>query len=135
MSDSIKPYLSPGFFVTFWQLSLYDLLVPMDRYQVEVDRLQGIVREIDQSLKTSIPTYPGQVIDKASETEKKKARERCMITAQALHADLKAHTEAYEGTRKRLQNEKLHWFSKLSHQAVRSRLTYLIQFRLLTHQP
>ena len=112
MPAAIKPYLSPGFFVTFWQLSLYDVLVPMDRYQAEVDRLQAIVREIDQALKATIPTYPGQVIDKSGEAEKKKARERCMVTAQALHTDLKAHTEAYEGTRKRLQNEKLHWFSK-----------------------
>jgi septal ring factor EnvC (AmiA/AmiB activator) len=43
--------------------------------------------------------------------EKKKNRERIMVQVQALNADLKAHTEAYDATRKRLQVEKTHWFS------------------------
>lgn len=108
----MQPYMTPGFFVTFWQLALYDIHVPMERYQNEVDRLNAIVREIDASLKMSVPTFPGQIVDKAGEAEKKRARERCMQAIQALNAELKAHTEAYEATRKRLSSEKMHWFSK-----------------------
>lgn len=107
----MQPYMTPGFFVTFWQLSLYDILIPMERYQNEVDRLNGIVREIDAALRATVPTYPGQLIDKAGEAEKKKARDRCMQTIQDLNAELKAHTEAYEATRKRLSAEKANWFS------------------------
>ena len=84
----------------------------MARYQTEVDRLNAIVRELDASLKSSIPSYPGQMVDKAAEAEKKRARERLLVQIQALNADLKAHTEAYEITRKRLNTEKAHWFRK-----------------------
>ena len=86
----------------------------MERYQTEVDRLNGIVRELDSALRVAAPTYPGQLIDKAGEADKRKARERCMQTIQALNTELKAHTEAYEATRKRFQSEKEHWFSKSS---------------------
>lgn len=112
MPESMQPYMSPGFFVTFWQLSLYDILIPMERYQNEVDRLNGLVRELDATIRTAVPSFPGQVVDKAAEAEAKRARDRCMQTIQALNAELKAHTEAYEATRKRLTTEKGHWFSK-----------------------
>jgi THO complex subunit 2 len=104
---------SAGFFVTFWQLSLYDVLVPMARYQTEVERLNSIIREIDMALKSTIPSYPGQLVDKTLEGEKKRARERLLVQIQALNSDLKAHTEAYETTRKRLNVEKAHWFRTL----------------------
>lgn len=110
----MQVYMTPGFFVTFWQLSLYDILIPMERYQNEVDRLNGIVRELDSALRATVPSYPGQLIDKAGEAEKKKARDRCMQTIQELNTELKAHTEAYEATRKRLSTEKAHWFSTSS---------------------
>ena len=114
MPEDMQLYMTPGFVVTFWQLSLYDILIPMERYQSEVDRLNGIVRELDAGLRATVPSYPGQLIDKAGEAEKKKARDRCMQTIQELNAELKAHTEAYEATRKRLSAEKSHWFS-MSH--------------------
>lgn len=114
MPQDMQHYMTPGFFVTFWQLSLYDILIPMERYQSEVDRLNGIVRELDTALRATAPSYPGQLIDKAGEAEKKKARDRCMQTIQELNAELKAHTEAYEATRKRLSVEKSHWFSMSS---------------------
>lgn len=83
----------------------------MPRYMTEVERLNTIIREIDASLKSSAPSYPGQLVDRVGEMEKKKNRERIMVQVQALNADLKAHTEAYDATRKRLQVEKTHWFS------------------------
>lgn len=83
----------------------------MSRYMAEVERLNTIIREIDASLKVSAPSYPGQLVDRVAEVEKKKSRERIMVQVQALNADLKAHTEAYDATRKRLQVEKIHWFS------------------------
>lgn len=114
MPESVQPYMSPGLFVTFWQLSLYDILVPMERYQNEVDRLKGIVRELDASIRAAVPTFPGQLVDKAAEAEAKRAQDRCMQTIQALNAELKVHTVAYEATRKRLLLEKNHWFSESS---------------------
>jgi len=95
--------------VTFWQLSLYDIFVPSKRYLAESDRLKGIVREIDQSLK-ALPAFPGQVMDRSSDTEKKRARERCTTVADALTSDMKIHAEIYDATKKRLQSEKMHWF-------------------------
>jgi THO complex subunit 2 len=116
MPENMQPYMTPGFFVTFWQLSLYDVLIPMERYQTEVDRLNGIVRELDATIRAAVvPSFPGQPVDKAAEAEAKRARDRCMQTIQALNTELKAHTEAYEATRKRLSAEKAHWFSKCCH--------------------
>lgn len=84
----------------------------MARYQAEVDRLNGLIREIDMALKSSLPTYPGHLVDRAAESERKSSRERLFSQVQALNADLKAHTEAYDLTRKRLSAEKAHWFRK-----------------------
>lgn len=112
MPENVQPYMSPGFFVTFWQLSLYDILVPMERYQNEVDRLKGIVRELDAVIRAAVPSFPGQLVDKAAEAEAKRAQDRCMQTIQALNSELKLHTVAYEATRKRLLAEKNQWFSK-----------------------
>lgn len=82
----------------------------MARYQAEVDRLNGLIREIDGALKSTLPNYPGHLVDKAAEAEKKSTRERLLGQVNALNADLKAHTEAYDATRKRLAAEKAHWF-------------------------
>lgn len=115
LSPTVQQYYTAGFYVTFWQLSLYDIFVPSKRYMAEVDRLKGLTREIDQSLKTSsLPSHPGQVVDKNADAEKKRAKERCAAVADALLNDMKAHADAFEHTKKRLQAEKGHWFSEIS---------------------
>lgn len=119
LSANVKRFMTSGFFVTFWQLSLYDIFVPSKRYLAEADRLNAIVRELDQALRVpSLPAYPGQVVDRAAEAEKKKAKERCLAVADALLADMKAHAEAFEATKKRLQLEKMHWFSESTRSGI-----------------
>lgn len=89
--------LGPSFFGTFWQLSLPDLVVPMERYQHELDRLKQAVQHVDtatdmtESLKTS-------------------ARVRLQESISQLQAELKEQTLAHQATRRRLQTEKAHWF-------------------------
>ena len=89
--------LGPLFFGTFWQLSLPDLVVPMERYQHELDRLKQALQHVEtttdmtESLKTS-------------------ARVRLQESMSQLQAELKEQTLAHQATRRRLQTEKGQWF-------------------------
>lgn len=94
--------------MTFWQLSLHEILLPISRYEEEIKRLNGLVRETEASLR--VPTYPGQVLDRAAETDKRKSLERLVNVIGDLNSDLQANTEVYEATRRRINQEKAHWF-------------------------
>ncbi|PWZ01853.1 hypothetical protein BCV70DRAFT_150056, partial [Testicularia cyperi] len=76
------------FYVTFWQLSLADVSVPIERYQQETKRLQQLIRE----------------------TPLEEPRQRLQDTAAQLNTEMKEQMKSHEVTRKRLVVEKDHWF-------------------------
>ncbi|WFD07414.1 THO2 plays a role in transcriptional elongation [Malassezia vespertilionis] len=89
--------LGAPFFVTFWQLSLSDISVPMDRYQQEIARFRTWMREVDAAAELS-------------ENIKKSARNRLQDNITQLTAELKEQTLSYQTTRRRLAHESRFFF-------------------------
>ncbi|GAA5926046.1 Tho2p [Sporobolomyces koalae] len=101
--------LGSAFFVTFWQMTLYDLIYPKERYDAEVSRLKGLQREA--ATNTSIPagdrdTFIAKIIDLATK----------------LMAEMGRHFSASRGATRRLEKEKGHWFSNVRKRDDRVRL-------------
>lgn len=88
--------LGAPFYTTFWQLSLADISVPVERYEQELARIKQAVRDVDAH--------------EPSENLKKSARARLQESATQLSAELRTQAQAYERTRRRLATEKKHWF-------------------------
>lgn len=99
------------FYMTFWQLSLYDIYVPQKSYEDELERLKKRVIGISND-RSDISMAGTQRKDR----EKKQVNE--------LHDRLldenKRHLKAYGQTRSRLQKEKLRWFEGMrgKHEAL-----------------
>lgn len=93
---------SQPFYVTFWQLSLRDMLVPTQSYDDEITRQ-----------KKKILLINGDRTDISIAGTQRKEREKKSLTdlQDRLRAELKDQVQAYSQTRSRLQKEKEHWFS------------------------
>lgn len=110
--DAIRPAVpeetwkifSQPFYVTFWQLSLRDMLVPTQSYDDEITRQ-----------KRKILLINGDRTDISIAGTQRKEREKKLLTdlQDRLRAELKDQVQAYSQTRLRLQKEKEHWFSGL----------------------
>ncbi len=72
--------LGVHFYVTFWQLSLADINVPIERYQQEVKRLNALIRE----------------------TSLEEQKKRLQDNVNQLNTEMKDQMKSHEVTRKRL---------------------------------
>ena len=102
--SDLKTTGSFAFYVTFWQLGVYDLLVPTSSYQEESTLLRGKVVQIkaDRS-------------DVSTEGMLEKERKVKALTdlQDQLREEMKSHVESYQQIRNRLYREKDHWFAGL----------------------
>lgn len=48
-SPKVWEDISPQFLVTFWSLSMYDLYVPVDSYQREINKLKALATQAADS--------------------------------------------------------------------------------------
>ncbi|CRG87123.1 THO complex subunit 2 [Talaromyces islandicus] len=107
--DEIEPILPPNawqtvglpFYVTFWQLSIYDVHIPGKAYEDEIER-QKRKRDFISSDRTDVSMAGTQ----RKEREKRQIQE----LQDRLLEENKRHLVSYEQTRSRLQREKDHWF-------------------------
>lgn len=90
--------LGAPFFTTFWQLSLSDMTVPVERYEQEMARLRQALRDVETA-------------SDLSESLKKSVRVRLQENAAHLATELKGQTLLHQATRRRLQAERDHWFA------------------------
>ncbi|KAF3482491.1 THO complex protein subunit 2 [Arthroderma uncinatum] len=99
--ESLWEVVGLPFYVTFWQLSLYDIYVPQKSYEDETERLKKRVIAISHDR-----------MDMSSAGAQRKEREKRQINE--LHDQIldenKRHIKAYGQTRARLQKEKSQWF-------------------------
>ncbi|MCJ1286497.1 THO complex subunit 2 [Xylographa opegraphella] len=93
--------LSAPFYVTFWQLSLGDLLVPTQSYEDESNRQKKKIAIINSDRS-----------DLSTSGTQKKDREKKLLTEvqDQLRIELKEQISSYQQTRSRLQKEKEFWF-------------------------
>ena len=99
----------PGFYLTFWQLSTYDLAPPASRYEEEGAALRALSRQEDSKY---------NMADRSSDRTKRQGaqahrgrRDRYAQFAQTLAQELKTQAASRRYTIKRLGKEKAHWFS------------------------
>lgn len=86
------------FYVTFWQLSIYDVHVPMASYENEISGVHQQILALDRS-------------SSSQRGGKREERERLMNLNEKLQSELKAHIKSHRNTRKRLSLERDHWFT------------------------
>ena len=93
--------LSEPFYLTFWQLSLGDMMVPTQSYEDEINRKKKNIAAINAD-RTDMTIIGIQ----------KKDREKKMLNEvqDQLRSELKEQVSAYQQTRLRLQKEKEYWF-------------------------
>ncbi|KAL8856596.1 MAG: hypothetical protein Q9178_006825 [Gyalolechia marmorata] len=95
-------FVSPSFYVTFWQLSLCDLQVPAKSYQQEQDRLKSKVDNINKD-RTDVSM---------AGTQRKEREKRLILDlVDRLASEHKERVNAYQRTRVQLGKEKTSWFA------------------------
>lgn len=87
-----------GFFVTFWQLTLYDIMYPKERYDAEINRLKLLQREA-----SAVPV--------AKADDRRVFVDSVMAIASGLVEEAAKHLTARSTINRRLNREKAHWFS------------------------
>jgi THO complex subunit 2 len=94
--------LSPAFYVTFWQLSLYDIQVPTKSYEEEVTRLKNRWMAVRDDRSDMSMTGAAR---------RDKEKKHLTDVQDRLRDELKGHIQAFSRTKARLFKEKDHWFS------------------------
>ncbi|EMR10044.1 hypothetical protein PNEG_01798 [Pneumocystis murina B123] len=92
-------YISPWFYVTFWQLQLYDIYVPINQYEIEMNKMKTVIHNIDQDRS-----------DVNGSLKKKKEKDLIVQKIEKCQAELSFQMSSYENTRKRIFLEKDTWF-------------------------
>lgn len=92
---------SPHFYTTFWQLSLYDISVPMQAYTLEVSKLTSEIKKKDADRTDMAPV---------AVQRRRRERERLQASIDQLNQEFKSQTAVYQTTKKRLLKEKEFWF-------------------------
>jgi THO complex subunit 2 len=90
--------ISPHFYVTFWQLSLYDIFVPKAQYQIEVSKQKKQIESLESNRGSDIPP-----------SRRKREKDRCNLMIQLLERELKVQEENAVQVKERLILEKDGW--------------------------
>uniref|UniRef100_A0A672TCV9 THO complex subunit 2-like n=1 Tax=Sinocyclocheilus grahami TaxID=75366 RepID=A0A672TCV9_SINGR len=88
--------LRPQFYATFWSLTMYDLAVPHNAYDREVNKLKIQIKGIEEN--TEMPL-----------NKKKKEKERCTALQDKLQEEEKKQLEHVQRVLHRLKLEKDNW--------------------------
>lgn len=102
LPQEIQDIVGVGFYVTFWQSSLYDIVVSQKSYEDEIAR-QNKREAVISGDRTDIST---------TGTRRKEAEKRQISELRdRLMTELKDHIKAYRGSKARLHREKDQWFA------------------------
>ncbi|KAK7097709.1 THO complex subunit 2-like isoform X2 [Littorina saxatilis] len=88
---------TPLFYWTFWSMSMYDLRVPSQAYEKQIQLLHTQIQQTDDS--KDMP-----------QSKKKKERERCQQLIEKLKDEEKKQTEHVAQVMARLKKERESWF-------------------------
>ncbi|KAL2316276.1 hypothetical protein POMI540_0224 [Schizosaccharomyces pombe] len=96
LPKQIWDYFSPNFYLTFWKLSLYDVFVPLERYEFERSRAFDQIRQTDAA--------------NTFYSRHRHDRQKIMQLSNSLQNELKEHINSLESVRKVLQGDCVKWF-------------------------
>ncbi|KAK4046542.1 THO2 plays a role in transcriptional elongation [Microbotryomycetes sp. JL201] len=105
LPEEVNNSMGAPFFTTFWQLTLFDIVYPKERYEAELTRLRTMQREASAS--TAIKTE-----------DKDKFIKHVVELANRLTDEAVKHASARGLTNRRLNREAKHWFP-YDHHATR----------------
>ncbi|XP_053599966.1 THO complex subunit 2 [Plodia interpunctella] len=109
--------ISPEFYVTFWSLSMYDLRVPVESYEREIDRLKIAAANAGK--------------DTSQGTKGKKEQERFNTLIEKLQEERRRQAEHVSRVSARLQRECAGWFpARAAKSAKNETVTRLMQLCL-----
>ena len=92
---------SPYFYTTFWQLSLYDISVPVPAYSQEVSKVTLEIKKKDADRTDMTPP---------AIQRRRREREQLQTLIDQLNQEFKTQTSAFQATKNRLSQEKDLWF-------------------------
>lgn len=118
LPEDIQQLVGPGFYITFWQLSLYDISVPSKSYEDEMGRNKKKISSI-----TSDRSNVSSSGAKNREAQIKALKD----LNESLLAENRQHVRAYGDSRARLTKEKDQWF------AAKSRVSKELNMALMEH--
>ncbi|PIL37228.1 hypothetical protein GSI_00921 [Ganoderma sinense ZZ0214-1] len=101
--------IGPAFYLTFWQLSTYDLSPPAARYDDECTTLRVLSRSEDS--KSIIADRSADRAKRMTAVVHRERRNRINNVVTALSQEFKEQAAARAFTIKRLAREKQHWFA------------------------
>lgn len=99
----------PGFYLTFWQLSTYDLSPPAAKYDEEGAALRALSRQEDS--KYIAADRSADRTKRLTASSHRTRRDRYNMFVNTLAQEFKEQTVSRAFTMKRLAREKQHWFS------------------------
>ncbi|KAJ7667690.1 transcription factor/nuclear export subunit protein 2-domain-containing protein [Mycena polygramma] len=101
--------VGPAFYVSFWQLSTYDLSPPSAKYDDEVANLRNLSRQEDSAYISADRSSDRNV--RLTAASHRSRRDRYNAFVSTLAQEFKQQTLLRAFTLKRLAREKQHWFS------------------------
>ena len=110
MTQKITPKLAPdvldivgaGFYLTFWQLSPYDVIVPSKSYDDEVSRINKKIKDIANDKSD---------VSLAGRKKREDQTNHLKGFVEKLLAENKQHLKAVQDVKSRLGREKFQWFA------------------------
>lgn len=93
--------MTPNFYITFWQLSLYDIFVPEDQYRAEINKQKAGAMALDNDRNNYSPR---------EQAKRLKERERYFQAATRLEFEMENQLQNKKKIMVRLNREKGHWF-------------------------
>ncbi|KAG2148090.1 transcription factor/nuclear export subunit protein 2-domain-containing protein [Suillus clintonianus] len=113
--NSALDVIGPGFYLTFWQLSMYDLAPPAARYDEECAALRTLSRQEDS--KYIAADRSADRTKRLSAGSHRAKRDRYNAFVNTLAQEFKEQTASRVFTMKRLAREKHHWFAHTEHRS------------------
>ncbi|MBW0462346.1 hypothetical protein O181_002061, partial [Austropuccinia psidii MF-1] len=114
LPEQTRKLVGPHFFVTFWQLELYDIRMPDERYISETSRLNTMLSDLDRE-------YAIPMVSSMKELNRAH-RSKILEIRSTLTKEMKIHIKHYELTRARLAAEKAYWFPLSARSPFRAQL-------------
>ncbi|TCD67697.1 THO complex subunit 2 [Steccherinum ochraceum] len=108
--------LGPAFYLTFWQLSTYELSPPLSKYEEECSSLRALSRQ-EESLSHAADRSSDR-LKRATANLHREKRNRLANFVTTLTDEMKEQTVVRSFTIKRLNREKQHWFAHNTKQSA-----------------
>ncbi|ODV80516.1 uncharacterized protein CANTADRAFT_25030 [Suhomyces tanzawaensis NRRL Y-17324] len=124
----ITSHLSPGLFVTFWQLSLYDINYTSELYDNEESKLKSTIKSLKES--SSINSKDKDISRVVLERAKKELKQNEDYLT-SIPVDKTKHSDHYDSVVSRLKKESAYWFPISNPDDIKIQTQRFLQYCLL----